>query len=115
MIVLDDHRLGELQADTIKMLHELQIGIHRLGYRQLFIAIPCYALDNNQSLSKELYPYVAEYYGYKDWHPVEHAIRVAIIDAWEHRDPFTWEYYFPGSKKAPSNKRFIATLAERLK
>ncbi len=115
MIVAEDQLLGVLQADTIQMLRELRIGIHRLGYRQLFIAIPCYAMDDMQSLSKELYPYIAEYFGYSDWHPVEHAIRVAIVDAWEHRDPIVWEYYFPGSKKPPSNKQFIATLAERLK
>lgn len=115
MIVTDDHRLGELQADTIHMLHELQIGVHRLGYRHLFVAIPCYAMDNSQSMSKELYPYIAEYYGYSDWHRVEHAIRVAIMDAWERRDWIVWEHYFPGLKKPPTNKRFIATLAERLR
>lgn len=115
MVVLDDQRLSDLQDDTIQMLHELQFGIHRLGYRQLYVAIPCYSLDKSQSLSKELYPYVAECFGYTGWYPVEHAIRVAILDAWERRNPDAWEGYFPGMQKPPTNKQFIATLAERLK
>lgn len=115
MIISEDRRLGEMQADTIHMLRELQIGVHRLGYRQLFIAIPRYAMDRTQSLSKEVYPYVADYFGCPDWHSVEHAIRVAILDAWEKRDPVVWQGYFPGATKPPTNKQFIAALADRLK
>ena len=103
------------REDTCAMLRELQIGIHRNGYRQLLILVPCYALDENQSLTKELYPYAAGCFGYASWQPVEHAVRLVILDAWERRDKAVWEKYFPGMKKPPSNKKFIATLAERLK
>lgn len=106
----------DLQRENIcGLLHELQIGIHRIGYRHLVILIPCYALDVDQSLTKELYPYVAGHFGCSSWQPVEHAVRIAIQDAWERRDVAVWEKYFPGMKKPPSNKQFIATLAERLK
>ena len=115
MILTPEEQISALYEPTANMLHELQISIRRLGYKQLTIAVPCYALDDRQSLSKELYPYVANYFGYDDWHPVEHTIRVAILDAWERRNPEVWEKYFPGIKKPPSNKLFIATLAEQLK
>lgn len=101
--------------DTIRqMLRELSVPIHRTGYRQLCIAIPRFAQDSSQSLTKELYPYVAAQLGCADWRTVEHSIRVVILDAWQRRNPKVWEKYFPGAQKPPSNKQFIATLAEFL-
>ena len=100
---------------TIIMLHELRLGIHRQGYKCLAIAVPLYAADNSQSLSKDIYPYVAAELGYPDWHGVERAIRLVILDAWARRDGDTWERYFPGQTKMPTNKQFIAALAERLR
>lgn len=115
MIVTPEEQINLLYEPTINMLHDLQIGVHRLGYKQLAIAIPCFALDDRQGLTKELYPYVASLYGYTDWHPVEHSIRGVILDAWERRNPEVWMTYFSDVKKPPSNKLFIATLAEQLK
>ena len=104
-----------LRENTRDILHELRFGIHRLGYKQLLVLIPRYALDNSQSLSKELYPYVAKQFGYVSCQSVEHAVRVAVLDAWKRRDPEVWGPYFPGAKKVPSNKLFLATIAERIK
>lgn len=96
------------------MLHDLGLPVHRCGYDHLILAISRHAEGDMQSLSKELYPYVSERFGYADWHAVEHTIRSVISDTWETRDPEIWEQYFPRFHKAPSNKRFIATLAELL-
>ena len=96
------------------LLHTLGFPIHRCGYDHLIVAINRYAEGDIQSLSKELYPYVSECFGYTDWHAVEHSIRSIISDTWDIRDPEIWERYFPRFHKAPSNKRFIATLAELL-
>lgn len=115
MVSMPEDQIHELCDSTILMLHELRIRIHRVGYKQLTIAVPRFALDDTQSLTKELYPYVATYFGYPDWRSVERSIRFAILDAWEHRDPDVWEKYFPNQKKPPSNKQFIATLAECLR
>ncbi len=115
MISTYDEEIINLRESAHCILRELQFGIHRLGYKQLLLLIPNYALDDSQSLSKELYPYVAERFGYISWHPVEHAVRVAILDAWERRGPEVWEKYFPGVKKVPSNKQFIAAIAEWIK
>jgi len=100
---------------TAKMLQCLNIPIHRIGRVQLLIGIPRFALDPVQSLSKELYPYIAAQCGCRDWRAVERAIREAILYAWDHQDPASWELYFPGIGKPPSNKRFISNLASFLK
>lgn len=103
------------QEQTADMLHELEFPSHRLGYKQLCTAIPRFSTDDTQSLTKDLYPYLAKHYAYLDWRAPESAIRDVIVAVWEERDPVVWEKYFPNLKKAPSNKQFIATLAERLK
>lgn len=103
------------QEQTADMLHELGFPSHRLGYKQLCTAIPRFSTDDTQSLTKDLYPYLAKHYAYLDWRAPESAIRDVIVAVWEERDPVVWEKYFPNLKKAPSNKQFIATLAERLK
>jgi len=115
MTTTAEHLLHALRTPTVAMLRELGISTHRLGYRYLTVAIPCYAADDTQSLTKELYPYVAHCFGHTDWHSIERSIRTVILAAWEQRDPVTWARYFPNQSKAPSNKQFIATLAEQLK
>lgn len=100
---------------TAKLLRELGIPCHRIGYMQLCTAIPLFAKDVRQSLSKDVYPIIATHWGYSDWRAIEHAIRIVILFSWLHRDPNTWNHYFPNLDKAPSNKLFIATLAEHLK
>ena len=96
-------------------LRRLNTPVYLSGYRCLCVAIPRFALDISQSMCGELYPAVAEAFGYMDWRAVEFAIRRTILAAWEHRDPDIWNEYFPGSTKAPTNKQFIATLAQRIK
>ena len=95
-------------------LRILGIPVHRKGYRQLTIAIFCYAKDNTQSITKELYPAVARITGIQDWRLVERGIRTAIQCAWANRDPYAWDIYFPCVEKTPSNKLFISTLSDLL-
>ena len=101
-------------AYTAAMLHELSCPIHRFGYDYAILAVTRYAKGDMQSLSKELYPYIAGRFGYADWHPIERSIRTAISNGWANGDPLVWNQYFPNVEKAPSNKLFIVTLAERL-
>ncbi len=104
-----------MQERTVRMLHELGIPCHRVGYQQLCMAIPMFAQDERRVLSKDVYPDIASDWGYTDWRTIEHAIRIVIRFSWLHRDPVVWAHYFPNLDKAPSNKLFIATLAEYLK
>ena len=115
MITVCEEETDIFRENTCRILHELRFGAHRLGYQQLLVLIPRFARDRSQSLSKELYPYAAELFGHSSWQPVEHTVRVAIQDAWERRSPEVWEKYFPGLEKVPSNKQFIAAIAEHIK
>ena len=104
-------------AESISIRSTLQIlgiPVHRKGYRQLVIAIACFTRDNNQSITKELYPSVAKISGSQDWRLVERDIRAAIHHAWGIRDTSAWEIYFPNAGKAPTNKVFISTLSNLL-
>lgn len=103
------------EGQLIRILSELGIPTHKNGYEQLLTAIPLYALDRRQSLSKELYPAVAKAFGYRDWKAIEHSIRSVITAAWKHRDPIVWQRYFPGMHSRPSNKTFLAALADQLR
>ena len=101
-----------IQGSIALHLHLLRFASFRDGYRQLCIGIPLFRRDPQQNLSKELYPAVAEACGSKTAKCVEHSIRNAIADAWKHRDPGVWEKYFPNITSCPSNKAFIACMAE---
>ena len=96
-------------------LRRLNVPVYLSGYRYLCAAIPLFARDISQPVCGELYPAVAGVMGYGDWRAVEYAIRRAIVAAWAHGDKAVWEEYFPGITKAPSNKQFIATLAQGIK
>ena len=107
--------LIEIPEQVLFDLRELNIPMHLSGNRCLCVAISVFMQDISQSMCNELYPTVAKELGYVDWRAVEFAIRRAILAAWEHRDPLAWEAYFPGMTKAPTNKQFIAILAQRIK
>ena len=107
--------IAPAQEMTRQMLQELGIPANRIGYRFLCAAIPCYAQDSNQSVTKELYPAIGPAFGYSNGCAVERAIRGVILDATEHNETDVWKQYFPRCHKAPSNSLFIATLAECLK
>lgn len=100
---------------TLEMLHELNLPRHRLGYQYLVVAIPYFAKDRTQSLRKDLYLYLESQFQHSDWKSIDCSIRDVIADAWDSREPQVWKQYFPSFTKAPSNKQFIAALAERLK
>ena len=115
MIIPFDPELSNQKKEICTMLRQLNFAVHRTGYKHLISAILRYEQEDSQSLSKEIYPYVARTFGYSDWRAVEHSIRTSISHAWKIRNPIVWNYYFPGLRRAPTNKHFIATLAEMLK
>ena len=114
MVMIEEEFLT-LSHITYPILHQLRFSVHRIGYKQLLILIPYYVLDDTQSLTKELYPRVAKEFGHSSYQAVEHAVRVAIVDAWQKRDSAVWEKYLPGLEKPPSNKQFIAAIAQWVK
>lgn len=87
------------------------------GYRYLMMAIPLYAADPRQSITKELYAAVGAHFQKKP--PlVERAIRAAIDSAWKNRDESLWRQYLPcspdGHIPRPSNGDLIGALMQVL-
>lgn len=110
-----DISITQKSEATSKMLRELGLPIHRVGFHQLCIGIPQFSTNPTQSLNCDVYLYVADYFGFTDYRNVERSIRDVILAAWTNRDPAVWDAYFPGIDKRPSNRLFISTLADRLK
>lgn len=106
------------QEVTAHHLHVLGFTTRRSGYRQLCAAIPLYARDPDQLITKELYPEIAKLCDAKSGQRVEHAIRGAIKDAWHRMDRVVWYKYFPpgpdGEIPCPTNREFISRLAALL-
>lgn len=106
------------EARTVHHLRQLNFHTHLDGYRQLCLAIPMFAHNPGQLLTKELYPAVARLSGCRDSRSVEHSIRKAIQAAWRNRDNAIWRKYFTISSRetaaCPTNKEFICRLAEVL-
>ncbi|MBR4017685.1 MAG: hypothetical protein IKK11_07725 [Oscillospiraceae bacterium] len=109
---------GTPQTQAATHLHTLNFLTHLDGYRQLCVAIPLFAQNPRQSLSKELYPAIARELGLSDARSVEHSVRKAIAAAWAKKDTVVWANYFPPDDgdyiTRPTNKQFIAQIAERL-
>lgn len=101
------------QARAATHLTALGINPGRDGGLQLRIGIPLFAQDPSQRLGKELYPSIVARCGNcGNTQDVEYTMRDAIQKAWALRDEALWERYFPGATRYPSNKRFIARLAQ---
>lgn len=87
------------------------------GYLYLLDAIPLYAQDPSQSITKELYAAVANL-RQKDAVLVERSIRSAIDKAFHEGDANQWARYFrcgvDGRISRPSNGAFIARMAQLL-
>lgn len=99
----------------LQILDDLHFPCDRDGYTQLLTAIPLYSLDPAQRFSKELYPAVAKLCGFGSGAQVERSIRSVIAYAWEHSSSEKWSKYFPVTpRKIPSNKQFIAGIANYL-
>lgn len=112
-------RQRDPQRITEAYLNELGLASHRSGFTQLRVGVPLFAQDERQLMKKELYPAIAKLCGNDNPEQVEHTIRESIKEAWENRGrnqkEAIWKEYFPGKEKAPSNKAFIAVLAQKLR
>lgn len=107
----------KIPKDIVWHLHLLSFNPKLAGYHCLVAAISTLA-NNPTFLIKQVYPVVAALCGYDDIRNVERVIRSAITSAWKKRDRKIWASYFPLNKKGdvdkPSNKYFIARIAEEI-
>lgn len=109
-----------LRKEITKLLHTLGMPTHVLGYEYSREAI-LIALGNKdtlRSITKELYPAVAEAFNTTPTR-VERAIRHAVELAWDQGDLDTLQRFFGytvSSKKGkPTNSEFLSALADHLR
>ena len=97
---------------TAGHLTRLEFEAEHDGFAQLRVGIPMFAQDPSLRLGKELYPTIASICGSLSATTVEHTIRTAIENAWRQGNREIWNEFFPGCEKCPSNKKFIARMAQ---
>lgn len=105
---------ADARTQVTGLLLTLGVPVKLRGYAYLREAILVMARNPGQSITKELYPAVAEICGCASVH-VERSIRSAISAAWEVRDETVWKLYFPpdgdGKIPRPTNGAFIQRMA----
>ena len=103
---------------TAMHLQSLQFQAHLDGYRQLCVCIPFVCRNPEVSLTKTVYPTVADALGLTDGRAVERSVRSAIESAWLRRNTAEWSRYFPAEAMSglepPTNKQFIGQLVAEL-
>lgn len=101
----------ELRTQIQKVLLEMGFSAKRKGFLYMTETIQ-YVLDHGfQPLTKVIYPAVGKQYGHS-WENVERALRTAMEDAWEHRNPEVWNrILLSDMKDCPSNGEFVKRIA----
>ena len=101
------------QADSKQYLNALGFKEGQIGYLQIRTCIALYSENSSRKICADIYPMVAKLEENCNASKVEHNVRQCIQNAWESRDEFIWQHYFPGNtQKCPSNKKFITRMAE---
>jgi len=101
-----------------EILFSLGFAAKHDGYNYLLDAIVMELHTPDQSVTKHLYPAIAEKYNCLQA-SVEHAIRTAIRSAWLKGDAEVWQQYFcpsqDGTIPRPTNATFISRIAQELR
>ena len=111
---------AQVEAMVTNVIHEIGIPAHIKGYQYIRRAImmAIYDLDIMNSVTKELYPTIAENFSTTSSR-VERAIRHAIEVAWGRGQQDTVEnifgYTVSAAKGKPTNSEFIAMIADKLR
>lgn len=116
-----DRQEQACDADAYRVrLHLLALNFDTQleGFRLISSAVPLFMEDLGQTLSKHIYPAVAQLHGLSDQRAVEHSIRNSIEKAWHHRNETVWARFFPqnarGEIPCPSNRKMLTILAQWL-
>lgn len=111
---------AELEVRVTKILHELGVPAHILGYNYVREAVVIAINDPNvlAGITKILYPAIAKRFG-TTASRVERAIRHAIEVAWDRGNLDIIRQYFgytvSGLKGKPTNSEFISMLADTIR
>lgn len=115
-----EHKSVDMESLVTDIIHQIGIPAHIKGYQYLRYAI-MKVVDNLEminSITKELYPNVAEEFRTTPSR-VERAIRHAIEVAWDRGDTDVLNSFFgytiANTKGKPTNSEFIAMIADKLR
>ena len=110
----------KLELIVTDIIHDIGVPAHIKGYQYLRSAILMAVADMDilNSITKQLYPDIAEMYGTTPSR-VERAIRHAIEVAWgrDHMDTIDelFGYTIHAGKGKPTNSEFIALIADKIR
>ena len=110
----------ELEAVVTRIIHEIGVPAHIKGYQYLrsAIVIAVGDMDILNSITKQLYPTIAQMYG-TTASRVERAIRHAIEVAWSRGKIETinelFGYTISAGKGKPTNSEFVALIADKIR
>ncbi len=108
---------ADLRSASANLLLHMGFSSKLDGFSYLQVALPVYAEDMSQAITKELYDAVGKMFN-KDQKQVERSIRNAIEIAWRNRDDTLWREYFPTPPgmpvPKPTNGVFISRMATQL-
>lgn len=112
-------KTSKMESDVSTLLHELGIPTHIRGYQYIREGVLIlYAEDITCSVTKDVYPIIAEKYQTTSSR-VERAIRHAIEISWTRGDIALIENLFGNSidfdRSRPTNSEFLSTLADKFK
>ena len=117
--VEEESKARDLERQITAIIHEIGVPAHIKGYQYLREAISLSVADMEviNAVTKVLYPAVAKKFG-TTASRVERAIRHAIEVAWDRGDLETLQKYFgytvSNAKGKPTNREFIAMIADRI-
>ena len=105
----------DLEREVTRIIHQIGVPAHIKGYQYLRMAIMLVVEDCDRvnSLSKHIYPDVAEKYQ-TTTSRVEYAIRKAIDIVWDRGDVDILNSYFGYNRGRPTPTEFIAMIADHL-
>ncbi len=115
-----NEQIHDLEIQVTNLMRDVGIPPHMAGYQYMREAI-IQTINNSKvfsSITKVLYPAVAEKYGSTP-QKVERAIRNAIESAWSRGNPDSIDslfgYTINYSKGKPTNSEFIAMMADKVR
>ena len=110
----------DLEGEVTRIIHQIGVPAYIKGYQYLRMAIMLVVEDCDRvnSLSKHIYPDVAEKYQ-TTTSRVEYAIRKAIEISWDRGDVDILNSYFgytiASNRRRPTPTKFIAIIADDLR
>ena len=116
----NEQKTDELEAVVTRIIHEIGVPAHIKGYQYLrsAIVIAVGDMDILNSITKQLYPTIAQMYG-TTASRVERAIRHAIEVAWSRGKIETinelFGYTISAGKGKPTNSEFVALIADKIR